>query len=327
MQIPANPHILKTYEPVKKELKQVQMLINKHLLFKGDDAAGGLIRPLRCFRGKMIRPALLLLSGHCCGKISDKHIRVAAVIEMLHNATLLHDDVIDDGKLRRGQPTINNLLGNESAVLLGDFLLSRIFLLCNKLEPQINKKIASATARLCEGELMQIAQKRNWHLSEKEYIEIIIEKTAELFSTCCLIGASLSDADKMQSRRLADFGLNFGIAFQLADDLTDLTGDENRSGKTIGRDIDRHKPTLALIHHLSHLNRQQRNNLVKQLDSTSVNENTIKKLLNSSSSIAYTKDRVNFYIDKAIQSLGNLNQTPTGKALIQTARLIGKSIP
>ena len=154
-------------------------------------------------------------------------------------------------RFARGRPTINRLLGNESAVLLGDFLLSRIFLLCNELEPQINKKIASTTARLCVGELMQIAQKRNWHLSEKEYIEIIIEKTAQLFSTCCLIGASLSGADKEQSRRLADFGLNFGIAFQLADDLTDLTGDENRSGKTTGRDIDKHKPTLALIHLLS----------------------------------------------------------------------------
>jgi octaprenyl-diphosphate synthase len=318
--MPANSQILKQFKPVRKELKQVQSLINKQLLRENDDAAGGLVGRLGSFRGKMIRPALLLLSGRCCGKITAEHIRAAAVVEMLHNATLLHDDVIDEGQVRRGRPTINKLYGNESAVLLGDFLLSKIFILCNDLEPEINKIIAATTARLCMGELTQQAQRRNWNLSEKEYIDIITDKTAYLFRSCCLIGASLAGADKAQSRRLADFGLNFGIAFQIADDLADLTGSENKSDKSTGRDIDKHKPTLALIHLLSTLGRKQRNELVKKLNSGSANRNTIKKLLNSTGGIKYTQGAINKYIDKAIHSLGNLNQTPAGNVLVKTTR-------
>jgi octaprenyl-diphosphate synthase len=326
-QMLANSQILKQFRPVRKELKQVQTLINKSASdgLDGDNPAAGFTKLLKGFRGKMIRPALLLLSGRCCGKITAEHIRAAAIVEMLHNATLLHDDVIDEGRIRRGRPTINKLYGNETAVLLGDFLLSRIFILCNGLEPEISRIIAAATARLCVGELAQTAQRRNWKLGEKEYIDVITDKTAYLFRSCCLIGALLAGADKNKSRQLADFGLNFGIAFQIADDLADLTGSENKSGKSTGRDIDGCKPTLALIHLLSTLNQKQRNELIKKLNLPSVdlrrmNRNTIRKLLNSSSSIAYTKDRINKYIDKAIQSLGNLNQTPAGKALIETAR-------
>jgi octaprenyl-diphosphate synthase len=327
-------NLLETYRPVRKELKQVQTLINQSASggLDGDNPAAGFTKLLKGFRGKMIRPALLLLSGRCCGKITAEHIRAAAIVEMLHNATLLHDDVIDEGRIRRGRPTINKLYGNETAVLLGDFLLSRIFILCSDLEPEINKIIAAATARLCMGELAQAAQRRNWKLGEKEYIDIITDKTAYLFRSCCLIGASLTGADKAQSRRLADFGLNFGIAFQIADDLADLTGSENKSDKSTGRDIDKHKPTLALIHLLSTLNRKQQNELAKKLNPPSadlrrIQKQTLKKLLNSAGSIRYTQRMINKYIDKAILSLGNLNQTPAGKALIKTACSISKLMP
>lgn len=319
METQKKSNLLKQFDPVKKELKQVQKLVNKQLLLK-DNATAGFIEPLKGYRGKMIRPALLLLSGRCCGKITAEHIKAAAILEMLHNATLLHDDVIDEGQIRRGRPTINRLCGNESAVLLGDFLLSKIFLLCNELEPEINRIIASTTARLCVGELTQSAQRRNWKLSEDEYIRIITDKTAHLFRSCCLIGASLAGADKDKARRLADFGLNFGIAFQIADDLADLIDSDTKSGKTTGRDIDKHKPTLALIHLLSTLKQKQRNKLVEQLNNCLLNRKAIKKILNSSDSIRYTRRTINKYIYKAIQSLGNLNQTPAGKALIETAR-------
>ncbi len=328
METQKKSNLLETYRPVRKELNQVQTLINKSASggLDGDNPAAGFTKLLKGFSGKMIRPALLLLSGRCCGKITAEHIKAAAIVEMLHNATLLHDDVIDDGQIRRGRPTINKLYGNESAVLLGDFLLSKIFILCNYLEPKIDKIIAATTARLCVGELTQAAQRRNWKLIEKEYINIITDKTAYLFHSCCLIGALLAGADKNKSRRLADFGLNFGIAFQIADDLADLIDSDAKSGKSTGRDIDKHKPTLALIHHLSTLNRKQRNELVKKLNPPSadlrrIQKQTLKKLLNSTGSIRYTQGAINKYIDKAIHSLGNLNQTPAGKALIETARL------
>ena len=312
---------IKQFEPVNKELKQVQKFINQQLLLKGDSSCACLIRPLRTSRGKMIRPALLLLSGQCCGKITQQHIKAAAVVEMLHNATLLHDDVIDEGRIRRGMPTVNSLYGNESAVLLGDFLLSKILLLCNSFEPRINKVFASTTVSLCRGELTQIANRRNFRLSEKKYIEIITEKTAALFRCCCLIGSSLCGARKENSRRLADAGLNFGIAFQIADDLNDLIGSEKKSGKTTGSDIDKHKPTLALIYLLSTLKGKQRCDLVKKLDKGIADGNLIKKILNSSGSIEYTQNMINHYIDKATKSLGPLKHTPAGGTIVETARL------
>ena len=184
--------VIKELEPVKKELKQVQNFINRQISSKENSSFERLVLPLQTLQGKMVRPALLLLSGKCCGKITQEHIKAAAVVEMLHNATLLHDDVIDEGSIRRGLPTANKLYGNEKAVLLGDFLLSKILLLCSGLNPQINEIMASTTVSLCRGELTQIANKRNWDLSEKKYIEIISEKTASLFRACCLLGAVLS---------------------------------------------------------------------------------------------------------------------------------------
>jgi octaprenyl-diphosphate synthase len=321
MEMPSESNIQKTYGPVKSELKQVQSLINKQLRLK-EVAVAGLVKPLRGFRGRMIRPALLLLSGRCCGPITEKHIRAAAVLEMLHNATLLHDDVIDEGLVRRGMPTANKLYGNESAILLGDFLLSRIFMLCNDFEPEINKIITSTTARLCEGELSQIAQRHNWGLVEKEYIGIITDKTACLFSSCCNIGALLCGADKEKSRRFAEFGLNFGIAFQIADDLIDLAGDEKGSGKTTGRDIDKHKPTLALIHLLKQLTRQHKAKMIRQLDNGNIDMKAVRKDLNFYGSIRYAKSRISDYIDKSIFSLGGLDETDAGEALIEIARSI-----
>ncbi len=342
--MPAESRILKQFKPVKKELAQVQRFIDKQLAVSPKaNAAGGLIGLLKDDSGKMIRPALLLLSGRYCGKITAEHIKAAAIVEMLHNATLLHDDVIDDGRIRRGRPTVNRLCGNATAILLGDFLLSRIFILCNTIEPEISEIIAAATSRLCMGEITQTAQRRNWNLTEREYLRIITDKTAHLFSSCCLIGAILAGADKNARRRFADFGLNFGIAFQIADDLADLVDSENKTGKTTGSDLDRCNPTLALIHHLGTLNHKQRNELVKRLypppvsrkgcptardglrhsaDLRRIQKQVLRKLLDSSGSIEYTQSRVNFYIDKAIQSLGNLNQTPTSDVLIQTARFL-----
>jgi octaprenyl-diphosphate synthase len=323
-----NIQITKQFDPVSKELKQVKVYINQQLSLNGDSSCNSLMRPLKTVRGKMIRPALLLLSGQCCGKITQQHIKAAAVVEMLHNATLLHDDVIDDGEIRRGKPTINSIYGNESAVLLGDFLLSKILLLCNSLEPRINKVFASTTFSLCRGELTQIANRRNWGLSEKKYIGIITDKTAALFSGCCLIGSILSGARKETSRRLANAGLNLGIAFQLADDLNDLLVSENKSGKTAGRDMDKNKPTLAIIYLLSRLKGSQRSNLVKKLNYGSANGDSIKAILNSSGSVEYTQNKINQYIDKAIKSLGPIKQTAAGEAIAETARIFcnGKSV-
>jgi octaprenyl-diphosphate synthase len=153
---------ISAFQLINDELDRVKESISQQLaLAKGDESISRLVVHLNTCGGKMIRPALLLLAGKAVGKIADEHIRVAAILEMIHNATLLHDDVIDEGQKRRGSPTVNSLWGNEGAVLLGDFLLSKVFKMCADLKPQVSKIIADTTARICEGELRQIVQRQN----------------------------------------------------------------------------------------------------------------------------------------------------------------------
>jgi octaprenyl-diphosphate synthase len=297
--------------------------------------------------GKMIRPGLVLLAGCCCGKITDEHIRIAAIVEMIHNATLLHDDVMDDGQSRRGQPTINSLWGNESAVLLGDFLLSRVFKICVQLEPQVAAVIASATIRICEGELRQVVQRRNWQLSESEYIDIITEKSAALFSSCCYLGGLLAQGTGAQVRSLAGFGLNAGIAFQITDDLLDIVGDESKTGKTLGRDADKNKLTLAVIHLLSAVDEKERNAVINSYlinpvrgtplrlsrlgrAKTGGNPNSITRnnkhvlvdMLSRYGSLEYARNRAQEYVAAAVQALASLEESDAKSALIETARFM-----
>jgi octaprenyl-diphosphate synthase len=234
---------------IAEELAQVRSLIERELL-DCSEPVRGLAAYVSSSKGKMVRPGLVLLSGLACGKVTEKHIRAAAIVEMIHNATLLHDDVVDEGKSRRGVPTLNSMQGNESAVLLGDFLLSRVFRMCMGLGRRAAEVIASFAARTCEGELRQIAQRGNWRLSESEYIEIIAEKTAAMFSGACVLGAMLAGAGKSQVQMLADYGRKTGIAFQITDDLLDLIGDETQTGKQVGNDLDKNKLTLPVIHFL-----------------------------------------------------------------------------
>src|SRR5688572_17604631 len=155
-----------------------------------------LVKHVSRFRGKMLRPTLLLLSGKACGELTDAHVTLAAVVEMVHMATLVHDDVLDEAELRRKGATINHLRGNEAAVMLGDYLISHSYHLCSSLHSQLaSRLIARTTNRVCEGELLQIDNRNNLDLSEETYLEIIARKTASLCATCCILGSKFAGAD------------------------------------------------------------------------------------------------------------------------------------
>lgn len=309
---------------IAEDLSRVRSLLKKQLTVTaarpGD--ISGLLEHLNNRSGKMVRPGLVLLAGRCCGKITDEHINVAAILEMIHNATLLHDDVIDEGKQRRGLPTINSLWGNETAVLLGDFLLSQVFKMCAELESKVARVIASAAARLCEGELRQIIQKHCWQLSEAEYLDVITEKSAVLFSSSCYLGGKLAGAGESRAKSLADFGLNAGIAFQITDDLLDIVGDESKTGKTLGSDIDKHKLTLALIHLLKTADERKKNRIISSfLDRTDdqYDKNALIEMLERSGSLKYARSRAHDFITSAKQALSALKQSDAKDALIETA--------
>jgi octaprenyl-diphosphate synthase len=340
MQLPAHtdmstsaPHNnVPAFRLIDHELKQVTELINEQLSAPvGAGDINRLLEYLSGHSGKMIRPGLVLLSYRAIldvpseKKMQNEAIRVAAIIEMIHNATLLHDDVIDEGQKRRGLPTINSLWGNETAVLLGDFLLSKVFKMCAESEPRVAKVISAAAVRLCEGELRQVVQKQNWHLSESQYIEIIAEKSAALFSSACYLGGILAQGNEGQARSLADFGLNAGIAFQITDDLLDIVGDESKTGKTLGSDVDKNKLTLALIHLLRVVEEKEQNAIINSCleGKDSQNDKSILvEILKRYGSLEYAQNRAQEFITAAVQSLAGLKHSDAKDALIATAEFM-----
>ena len=333
MQLPAHTDIcgglppsgVATFRLINDELGQVKELINEQLACCPDKiGVMRLVEYLNGCGGKMIRPGLVLLAGGAVGKITDKHIRIAGIMEMIHNATLLHDDVIDEGQRRRGQATVNSLWGNECAVLLGDFLLSKVFKMCADLEPQVVKIIATAAARTCEGELRQTAQRENWQLDETEYIDIITEKSAALLSSCCYLGGLLAGAGEIAVRLLSDFGLNLGMAFQITDDLLDIIGDEVKTGKTLGSDVDKNKLTLAVIHLLRAVEEREKSFLIKEMNTSGQSKDALVEMLRSYGSLEYAYSRAQEFVAKAIAALAGLRESCAKEALIETARFIGR---
>jgi octaprenyl-diphosphate synthase len=308
---------------VADELGRVSDLIKRQLTLstKSGDVSG-LLKHISNGNGKMVRPGLVLLAGRCFGKITDEHISVAAIVEMIHNATLLHDDVLDEGKQRRGLPTINSLWGNEPAVLLGDLLLSQVFRMCAELESGVARVIASAAARVCEGELRQVIQKYCWQLSEREYLDVITEKSAVLFGSCCQLGAQLAGAGNSDVKSLADFGLNAGIAFQITDDLLDIVGDERKTGKTLGSDLGKHKLTLALIHLLKTADKRKKSTIINSfLDRTDAqyDKRALIDILARAGSLEYARSRAQEFVAIAKRALSGLQASEAKDALIETA--------
>jgi len=209
---------------------------------------GPLIRHLKHYRGKRLRPALLLLTAKACGGITSAHHTLAAAVEMIHTATLVHDDVLDEADLRRHIPTVNAGWGNKVSILLGDMLFTHAFHLASTVDVRACNIIGEATNRVCSGELQQITERGNLHLGEEDYFAIIEGKTAALTECCCRLGALYAGASEKVAERLANYGRDLGLAFQIADDVLDLVGTEATAGKTLGTDLEQRKLTLPLIH-------------------------------------------------------------------------------
>jgi octaprenyl-diphosphate synthase len=315
------------FDAIAEELARVKALVEKQLQ-DCSQTVRGLVSHIIFSKCKMLRPGLVLLSGHSIGCITDKHILAAAIMEMIHNATLLHDDVIDEGKSRRGLPTLNHLKGNESAVLLGDFLLSKVFRMCVQLDDGVAEVIADTTARMCEGEMSQTAQRGNWLLSESKYLEIITDKSAEMFSAACRAGAMLAGADRQQQKKLADYGLNVGIAFQITDDILDLVGKEAKTGKKTGNDLDRDKFTLPLIHLLKTAPSSD-TKLIKRIitqQKAPKSNGTLLEKLRACGSIEYAARHAKKYVNKAISALNGLKKSKYKEALVMTAKFIASRV-
>ena len=198
--------------------------------------------------GKRLRPALVLLSSGMFGNIQTQHHQLAAIVEFIHTATLLHDDVVDESAMRRGKSTANHLFGNAASVLVGDFLYSRAFQMMVKLQNMRVMEILSETTNIiAEGEVLQLLNIHNADVTEQEYLKVIQFKTAKLFEAATRLGAVINNGNTQDENALAQYGIRLGTAFQLIDDVLDLSGDVNQIGKNLGDDLAEGKPTLPLL--------------------------------------------------------------------------------
>mgnify|MGYP000677349328 FL=1 len=203
--------------------------------------------------GKRLRPLLTLLAAASVGEVTEKHITFAAIIEFIHTATLLHDDVVDISTLRRGKPTVNSEFGNAPSVLVGDFLYTRAFQLMVQLDDmRILALMADVTNQIAEGEVLQLVRAGDPETSREQYFDVITRKTAILFAAACEGAVMLSGESDAVLAQMHSVGLNLGIAFQLIDDVLDYEGDPETTGKNVGDDLNEGKPTLPLIHAMSH---------------------------------------------------------------------------
>ena len=214
---------------------------------------GPLVSHLRHYRGKRLRPVLVLLAGQACGRVTRAHHVLGAVVEMVHTATLVHDDILDEADTRRHVSTVNAGWGPKTALLLGDMLFSAAFRLCSTVDARACEWVGDATNRVCAGELLQVSRAGNLALTEADYFEIVAGKTGALTECCTRLGAHYAGAAAGVADRLADYGGALGAAFQIADDVLDLTGDPLVAGKTLGTDLDQGKQTLPLIRALAAL--------------------------------------------------------------------------
>ncbi len=311
------------YAPVAAELAAAEDLLRGELT-SDDPFVDTLVKHAFRLGGKRLRPALVLLSAKATGPVAPSHIVLAAVVEMIHTATLVHDDVLDEASIRRHCETINARNDNEASVLVGDFLFTHAFALASSLETTFAcQTIGRATNTVCAGELRQIGSRANFQLSETEYLSIIEAKTAELCACCCRLGAHYAGAAPEREEALAGFGRNLGIAFQVADDLLDLVGDEASMGKSLGTDLDKQKPTLPLIYLLEQCTPQERREAIALATSHDRTARTrLRSWLAESGSLAYARAKAEQFAAAARDEAQHLPDSPSRDVLVTLTELV-----
>jgi octaprenyl-diphosphate synthase len=318
---------LDPYAPITGDLEEVERILARVLKNKYSRVAE-VVEHVHHYRGKRLRPMLLLLTARACGRVNLAHHTLGAVVEMIHTATLVHDDVLDGACVRRRVATVNAVWGVQTSVLLGDYLFTHAFHLASTLEDvRACRLIGAATDRVCEGELCQVLQRGNLELSEAEYFDIIDGKTAELTACCCHLGALYSGAAPEVVQALARYGRAVGLAFQIADDLLDLVGEEKATGKSLGTDLEQQKLTLPLIYLLTH-GGERLTNRVRQILSSADNHKreALRPCLIESGGLEYARRKAEELAAQARAELVCLPPSPCRSILeALTERVVHRS--
>ena len=271
-------------------------------------------------KGKNIRPILTILSARLCGEPTINSYRAAAMMELLHIATLIHDDVVDDATLRRGKPSINRVWKNKLSVLMGDFILSKALINMIGLKDfDALEQISSTAEKLSAGEILQIEKSITRSMTEEVYFEMISQKTASLIATSCELGAITTTKKEKDRQATFSFGENLGMAFQIKDDLFDLLGNENDTGKNNGGDVKRNMATLPLIFSKNNMSRPAYKKLKKLLDLKKKSRSVISQIvqiIEETGGVDYARKKLDEYSQKAIESILPYPDTPIRQSML-----------
>lgn len=306
------------WEAYRHELDGVEEQVRKNL-----DSSVALVNTVAAHilnsGGKRIRPLLLLLSARACGYLGRDHHQLSSLVEFIHTATLLHDDVVDEADIRRGRRTARKVWGNQISILVGDYLYSKAMALVVEFESQgINEVLAEACTKMAEGEVLQLHYNGNPAMPETDYLRIVEHKTAGLIAAACKMGAIIADAPDDKQDALFRFGQYLGIAFQVADDTLDYTANGERLGKTLGQDLRQGKATLPLLHLLRHCSEQDRRMIADQMETRTLKDHELERILSLMTeygSIAYAMGRAQAYVAAAKRELETFEDGTARRAL------------
>lgn len=311
-------------EPVANELKEVEKILLSEMR---DDVPWmhRLLESSSLAQGKRMRPLLMLLCGAQTGQLGKNHFSMAAALEMIHVATLVHDDILDDADSRRHQPTVNKKHGLNVGILLGDYLFTHAFSVGSRTgNADAISILARASNRVCEGEMRQNFHQGNLNLKQSEYLEIISGKTAELVAAACHLGATLSAANEHVCASFEKYGRDLGMAFQIIDDVLDIVGDVDTVGKTLGTDAINSKLTFPLIHCRNSLSDEDQVEFLTFLTSSSVTNEGLMDWLQKTNSIEAAREMARQHVNEALMFARSLSESPFSTALTQVAEFILK---
>jgi octaprenyl-diphosphate synthase len=313
------------FQRYANDLKRVEERMDVHLRSK-IDLIPEIIQHLIGGGGKRFRPLLLLICAEICGYKGEKCYTLSAVIEFIHTATLLHDDVIDQAETRRGKVSANYVWGNAASVLVGDFLYSKSFkLMADEDNLAIIKLMSATTNVMSEGEVFQLVKCGDIDITEEEYLTIIEKKTSILMAAACASGAILGNAPPEQIDALARFGLRLGSAFQITDDTLDYTAQRDEFGKAIGKDLEEGKMTLPLIYTLKKCAPDEKDRIRKIIETRGSNEKAIQDILaviKQYDGISAALNKAKAYIDEGKASLASFENSEAKTALLTIADFI-----
>lgn len=313
-------------EPIKKDLSayetEFRKLLRSHVFL-----IDKVIQYIVANKGKRLRPILVILSSklHNGAALDSRNLKAAAIMELLHTATLIHDDVVDESHQRRGVPSINSIWKNKISVLIGDYLFSKALLAMLSLRSMRAYEIISETAeRMSQGELLGVERSKDYWMEEDVYFKLIADKTASLLAAACQLGAVSSTEDEEDIAAMKEFGENLGVAFQIRDDLLDILGVEKNTGKPLGNDIRDNKITLPLLYALKQAQKREARRIIRMIK-RDTNKQVIKEIagfVEAHGGKKYAMEKAQEYSEKALQTLDRYPDSPYKNSLIKLVKFV-----